>query len=246
MDMDMDINTPLDTEYIKDCSLANIPVLLDGIPLYSPSLRDIFAVGNKMYNLYARNCIIGIEDLKEKPPDEVTSFHILALMLREEHIPIEEYLSSLKFFTKLDFEVQQDDNGMICFSCAEGTVNESNYVDFVKIIKIINFMSNVEGVEKKKSNAELDAKIAKAKAKLNAKIAKEKDPSSDLNLMDLISVLASEHYSLNMLNIWDLNICQFNDTFKRIRLIEGYDLGIRSLLAGAGDVKPEHFIQKIK
>ena len=67
-------------------------------------------------------------------------------------------------------------------------------------------------------------------------------------LIDLISVLASKHNNLNIMNIWELNYFQFNDQFQRMQLIENYDMSVRQLLAGVDKkhVNLEHYIKKIK
>jgi hypothetical protein len=89
---------------------------------------------------------------------------------------------------------------------------------------------------------EIKNKILKGQQLLNKKMG------LDVSFGDLVSVLAANGNNLNIINIWDLTMYQFNNQFARMQMIEDYDLNIRSLLAGAKkeDIQLKHYIRKIQ
>lgn len=60
--------------------------------------------------------------------------------------------------------------------------------------------------------------------------------------------MAAKANGLNLFNIWNLNYYAFNDQLQRLRMIEDYDIGIKSLMAGADSkkVKLKYWIRSIQ
>ena len=65
----------------------------------------------------------------------------------------------------------------------------------------------------KKKSLEIYNKILKGREELNK--VKNKKQDSEMELGNLISALASNHNSLNILNIWDITVFQLYDQFER-------------------------------
>jgi len=219
--------------------LANLPIFAYNVPVYSPVLRDIFDVGEFEYSFYLQLCVL--ENLNIKV-DSQNKYDVLINIHDKDFINM--HLEALKFFTRHEF-IKMEYQGDIIFVSNEIVLSRYNYNIFIDCIKLANCMSETKVI---KRNSELDRKIVEAKAKIKKQLNKENLNDDDITLKDLVSVLTAKHSSLNLLNVWDVNIYQFNDQFKRMQLIENYDIGIRSLLAGAKkeDVKLEHYIKKIK
>jgi hypothetical protein len=227
-------------QYKNECRLlANLPIFAYNVPVYSPVLRDIFDVGEFEYSFYLQLCVL--ENLNIKV-DSQNKYDVLINIHDKDFINM--HLEALKFFTRHEF-IKMEHQGDIIFVSNEIVLSRYNYDIFIDCIKLANCMSETKVI---KRNSELDRKIAEAKAKIKKQLNKENLNDDDITLKDLVSVLTAKHPSLNLLNVWDVNIYQFNDQFKRMQLIENYDIGIRSLLAGAKkeDVKLEHYIKKIK
>jgi len=227
-------------QYKNECRLlANLPIFAYNVPVYSPVLRDIFDVGEFEYSFYLQLCVL--ENLNIKV-DSQNKYDVLINIHDKDFINM--HLEALKFFTRHEF-IKMEHQGDIIFVSNEIVLSRYNYDIFIDCIKLANCMSETKVI---KRNSELDRKIAEAKAKIKKQLNKENLNDDDITLKDLVSVLTAKHPSLNLLNVWDVNIYQFNDQFKRMQLIENYDIGIRSLLAGANkkDVKLEHYIKRLK
>jgi hypothetical protein len=130
-----------------------------------------------------------------------------------------------------------EDNSVIRYE-----LNEFNYDTFVNVVKFANCIKKEDVKPKGKVLLEIEEKIRKAKEKINEKLNKKDE---DIDLFDLVSVLASNGNGLNAINVVDLNIFTFNDQFQRMKIVEDYDIQIRSLLAGAEIKDIKHYIRKI-
>lgn len=207
--------------------LAGFPILVDNIEIHSPKLIDIAEIGHQAYSFIANVCI-----------SEESNFDIL---MNYEKELLEYLLLGLRFFTKEKFYYGED----CLFSVNKkdevvAVLNKDNYGEFVQSFKIANCIEDNKDIR----HGELDAKIAAAKKRINEKLGK--DPDDDkVTFVDLVSVLAAKHSNLNIMNVWDLTYFQFDNQFKRMQLVDNYDLSVRQILAGVENVKPEHYISKI-
>jgi len=127
-------------------------------------------------------------------------------------------------------------------------ITEKKYKDFKEVLLLQNCIENKNSDDEKYVNEkarEIAEKIKAAKEKINKIKSKQGDI---LSLFDLISAFAGNSKSTNIINVWDMTIFQFNNQFKRMQMIEDYDINIRQLLAGADSKKInlEHWIRKIK
>lgn len=130
-------------------------------------------------------------------------------------------------------------------------VNRSNYANIQEVIKWQNYINNFE--EKDDFNpANDEAKKFKEKMerlKRQREAAKKKKgdkdgEGEDIDFFDILSAISSKSYSINEINILDLTIYQVYRKFKRMQLIDEYDISIKSILAGARDVKIHHWSSK--
>ena len=225
--------------------LAGHPIYVDKIPVYSPKLTNIALIDEHIYNLYSCLCLnLGINEIFNFPREHEDSFDNISLSYTDEVLGV--FYLALEFFTGQVF-IKQKHLNQVYFASEKSVLYKDNYEQFMDIIKIVNCMDTKDKNVVIKRNAELDRKIEEAKQKINKKLNKKVSENEDIRLMDLISVLASKHNNLNIMNVWDLNLYQFNDQFKRMQLIENHDIGIRQLLAGVDkkNVQLEHYIKKI-
>ena len=115
-----------------------------------------------------------------------------------------------------------------------GAINDNNFSEVVSIIgQMCGILEDEESEEPKFKN-EFQKKwyyenYVKAKKKaLKESVAKDK-VNLNLTLPNLISAVASKHPSLNYLNIWDLTIYQFLDTFNRVQANAIYDINAHQI-----------------
>lgn len=126
-----------------------------------------------------------------------------------------------------------------------------HYEEIKKIIKIQNGLQRPsEKIEEEYNPASEEARRIMEKLRAGREAVqknREKNGEKALYLDDLISIVAGKGNNLNLLNIWHLTMYQFNDTFKRLQLIDDYDISLSSLLAGADSkkVKLTHWMSKI-
>ncbi len=70
------------------------------------------------------------------------------------------------------------------------------------------------------------------------------DDEKDIDFYDILSAISSKSYGINELNVPDLTVYQVYRKFKRMEIIDQYDISIKSILAGAKDVKLTHWSSK--
>ena len=118
--------------------------------------------------------------------------------------------------------------------------------DFIQLQKILSLQNNLEEDKDSMSNP-ADAEAARIIAKI--KEGKEKIGKNEMKveLSDLVSCLAAKGNGINIFNVWELSYYSFNDMFKRLKMIEDYDVNMRSILAGADPKKVQlkHWIRNI-
>lgn len=132
-------------------------------------------------------------------------------------------------------------------------IDGQNFDNVVDILKWQNYINNFS--EKKIEEAPMDERTRKFKERLKKlqkqrdEIKKKKgqddsDESGDLDFYDIISSISSKSNSINELNVMDLTIYQVYSKFKRMEVIDQYDINIKSILAGAKDIKLKHWSSK--
>jgi hypothetical protein len=130
-------------------------------------------------------------------------------------------------------------------------VDGKNFPNIVEAIKWQNYLKNFD--EKNVEEAPMDERTRKFKERLK-KLQKQRDDikkknqdkseDGDLDFYDIISSIASKSNSINELNVMDLTVFQVYSKFKRMEVIDQYDISIKSILAGAKDIKLKHWSSK--
>ncbi len=138
-------------------------------------------------------------------------------------------------------------------SVVVGDRSNPRYFDeelFSQLQKVLILQNNLDKGEDSRMNNPSDAHAAKIIEKIkNAQKRKSaKNSDETVEFADLVSCLAAKGNGINIFNIWNLNYYSFNDQFQRVKIIEEYEMNIRSILAGADPKKIElkHWIRSIK
>ena len=216
-----------------------LPVMVDDIPVYSPLLLDIADVGMKKYHEYIGLCTVGVGLLDGEPDEDVDDFTVLTFFVIQQEGFYSKFIEGLKFFTRLEFDVHQNEDGTLFFFCGDIHLNADNYNEFMRMIK---FVTCIKDEIPEEELDEFDRAILEAEQK----IAEEQgDNGEQPTLRDFISSVCNmDGNGLSVLNIWDINIFSFYDQMSRAQMKEGYFLGIKQILAGAEDVEIEYYIKK--
>jgi hypothetical protein len=197
--------------------------------IVSPLLKDINKIGIITYNFY-------ISLMLMTPKQYLTSvkgnLNDDKLLLSNLYDLISDDPDIKKLFVKaFDFFIMENvkySNEFNMFFTYNGMVDEENNLLPTGVIKKENFdlirdiilqrnhivRNNTDsGKIKKKKSFEIYNKILKGREELNK--VKNKKQDSEMELGNLISALASNHNSLNIINIWDITIYQLYDQFER-------------------------------
>lgn len=235
--------------------LSNLPILIDNVGyIYSLTLKEIAQIGITRYNQILSFMCFNIEDIIKNTTDDdidYTTFDIILGNCLKDKEFAEIILLGLNLFFREDVNLSPNIGGFIVGDIKEEQkrmITRDNYEEIKEIIKIKN------GINKNKTKDDYNPANAKAKEillklkKSKEKIEKAKgSDTTDLTLWDLVSILASNSNNLNIINIWELDMYQFNNQFARMQIFENYDVNVRSLLAGADskNVDLKHWLCKI-
>jgi hypothetical protein len=222
---------------------------VDGIEIKPFILKDIIALGYMKYQQMLNIFVLSIGDIIQgEISDEFKDINVFDLLINSgEKELLEGLLNSIEKL--LNVEITYVDKNTILLD--DKKIDRDNWDEICKIIKLQNCFKTDE--EKDGENpadartAELLRKRAEAR-KLLEKAKKNDSDGEPLTFADLVSILSANGNNINLLNVWDLNFYQFNNQFNRMKMLEDYDISIRSLLAGAKaeDVDLKHWMSKIK
>ncbi len=239
-------------EDVKLKTLAGLPYKLEDVTIYPVKLIDIAELGSDKYFNYLNVLALDVNDLQGNDLQanelELTNFMLFALRCAENKEMKDTVKDLFKFFFKVNDYIFNDQN--LEFILDNGSViNNSNFEGIKKIV----FLQNGINLDKKKKKdvkpqndkaAEIAEKIKKSKEKINKS---KNNADVDLNYHDLVSAYCAYDKSVNIFDVWQMNVYQFNDQFRRLRMIEEHDISIQSLMHGAKKekIKVKNWICKI-
>lgn len=229
--------------------LAGLPILMSDSTcfIYPSTLSVIAQLGVETYFKYINLCTITKSDIEKITKDnDLEPFDFIFINCAFKDDFKNEFIEILKFFTREEVLFLKEIESFSIGPFEESRLlTRENFKEFQNIIYEQNFFDGSV-----KSNGENEsAKLIKEKLeKSRSKIAKIKNNYSEqVELADLISALSFKS-SLNIFEIWNISYYTFNEQFKRMRLLEQYDTGLQSILAGADPkkIKLEDWIKKIQ
>lgn len=229
--------------------ISGEPIKIDGFGEVKPmTIREIIGRGYMNYLARLNIFVIEIDDLLGDEADKqelgLNVFDILVQHAGEE--VKNELVKSLELFLNDTVKVIPR-TGIIIIG--EDSIIDRN--NFDKIREAIKWQNGLKKFKEEESEADatdearkiLD-KIKKAN-EIKKKYKKDdEDGEGDLDLSEIISAVSSKSHSINKLNVFDLTLFQLYDEFNRLELIDQYDIGIKSMLAGAKNVKLKHWSSK--
>lgn len=215
------------------------------------TLREIIKYGYTDYLIRLRFLSLDLGDfLGEKSVDKDVNLFDVLVHFGSDDIH-SELAKSLGLFLRRKVRIDAE-NHIIVVGDNERIITRENYETVIEIIKWQNCINKFGESELQSGQEESDL-VKKIKDKLNKSrkiVEKVKSKENDgeegnIDLYDIISSVSTKSQALNKLNIFDLTIFQLYDEFRRLDLIDKYELSIKSALAGAKDVKITHWSSKV-
>lgn len=225
--------------------LRGKPIQVGFFTVYPLTLDEIVELGEERYQELLNLIFFDPTrlDFTDKPElQELSSFVLYSLILMQEEKLRKDLQFALKIFLKEDFRFH---NGIFLNSKNQGIV-ESSWIEIKEILSLQNGLK-VQEEEYRPKNKKAEEFIEKMK-KIKEEVHRLKSKKEDIiTFSDLISAYCAKNNNVNIFNVWDLTYYQFQNQLQRIQVVEGYDISIRSVLAGADAKKIEikHWISKI-
>lgn len=235
-------------------------ITIDGVGTITPiAIEEIVEIGEKTFYQYLNHICFDIDDLnatqEEKNKlfeDNITSFHLIVSGCMYDNEYLNLVLSAFKFFFHEDIQFFQE-AGFFYF----GDLKEQRYItmenfeDIKKVIKLQNCLLKNDILEENPKDERtriLLEKRRKAREKLARAKARDNDSDSEnITFADLVSIMCANANGVNYENVWNMNYYMFQNQFQRMKLIDDFDISIRSLLAGAksDDIELKHYISHL-
>ena len=225
--------------------LAGLPLEIKGVCKVCPlTLREISTINYTTYQSLLINLIADIKDFKLSENVDTSNISFWDILISNMVYADDDYrnaiMDGLTLFLRTD-NIFFDTKNLLFF--VDG--NEINKDVFEKIreylryINCINLNKKDEFKPANKKAEEIMKKIMKGRMAVNKK--------NQIEFDDLISSYCEKNNSVNIMTVWDMTLYQFNFQFSRMQMLEGYQVGIQQLLAGAKseEVKLKHYVRPI-
>lgn len=224
------------------------------IPL---TVREIVDYGYSEY-MKSLNIMTLVEnDFLDEVPDDI---HVLDLLITYGGEEIEdEFIKALSLFLRGEIVIDKEDMRVFVKVSDKDifVVDKNNYYEIQEVIKWQNYINSFEekslnnnfdpaDEETRRLKEQMDA-VAKRRDELKKKQNKnmsDEEDEEDIDFYDILSAISSKSYGVTELNVVDLTVYQVYRKFKRMEIIDQYDISIKSILAGAKDIKIKHWSSK--
>ncbi|MCF7755569.1 hypothetical protein KQ941_14040 [Paenibacillus xylanexedens] len=237
----------MNVQYIKLRTLANKPIVFQGLNIFPKSLDAIVEAGYENFNEKLNLVSLRIEDIYPSLSLKEYDGTLIELLLysRNESL-VATYLNAFHYFLNVAIQFSYSDS---CIMAGDISLSYSDLEHIVKIIQIQHCVVTKQDDDFNPLNERASALREKMLArKRRVRELKESSSSEDaLTFTDLISILSSNANGINILNVFDLNFFQFNDQFNRMKLLDDYEVNIQALLHGADSksIKLKHWISPL-
>ena len=198
--------------------------------------------------------IIGInKDSFQVADEDVTIFDLVFITCTREEDFRQLFLKSFSCFTRQEVKMYVGNDNYFFYTENEEEckfISKENYDDIIEVIKLQNCLTKKNEEDEDNPADEKTRQILERqkRARVLLEKAKKTGDGEPLTLADLVSILISNGNGVNPFNVWDMHFYMFNNQFNRMKMLEEYDINIRSLLAGAKaeDIDLKHWMGKIK
>ncbi|MDD5021757.1 MAG: hypothetical protein PHR82_06425 [Endomicrobiaceae bacterium] len=234
--------------------LSDKPIMVGSIPVYPISIDEIASIGYLRYNSELRILCLTNDDIKllaGKDIGQIGVFHYLVGNALNDKEILDMMIFWFSIVTHKEIVFSKN---TLTFDLQDGSGLSINSDNFDEIQTIIRCRNGLMDYEEEVDNPENDAarrvlarrKEERMKRKKNRSASEDSD-GDDINLSDLVSILASGlHLPISEIMAYDLY--QFNNQFNRLKIMDDYEVSVQALLHGAkkNDIHFTHWITKIK
>lgn len=244
---------------------SGLPIEASGYGMIDPlKVRDVINYGYTDYVKCLNIMNIEKEELFNLEGEErdkvlkelegISTFSILIAYGDGDDTLKDALIESLSFFLGGE-AIFDEENMSIIIKIEENdyrVISNDNYENVKDIIKWQNYLKHFSEEESSSKFNPANEKVRKMKERmeaLNKKVSDIKNKNedgegNDIDFCDIMSAISSKSNSINEINILDMTIYQIYSKFKRLEVIDEYDIGIKSMLAGASNVKLAHWSKK--
>lgn len=222
--------------------LGNLPIeIIDVGKIHPPTLREIVDMGYSRYNCLLANLLVDKNNISNSDNlaeiSNLTTYDIVNALCYNNPVFLFELLQVFELFFKE--ELLYCDKGFFYFGKLED--QRFIYKDNYELVK--NIICEASCIKTKNNNVnpinEHAKKIADDLERARQKINKVKAKTGEtLTLNDLISSFASFN-KMDINTVFNYTMYQFDNQFKRMQLVNNYEISIQSLLHGADPKKVE-------
>lgn len=224
--------------------------------IYPPLVKEV--VESDDYSKYETALTITQQQIEDEFVNEspematMTPFQYLMLnsMMSEEFLKVVS--DSFKFFIHEDVAILPDLEVVIIGKLEEDidpevdleeprVINEENFFDFQNEIRLSLGRNKEEPIDEDE-----DPRVKRIKAKARYRDRLKAKRQSSPTLGTYLTAICCMGIGLNPLNIGEITFASANYLIDMYRQKEGYDIDIRSIMAGAKDVKLKYWIRNLK
>jgi hypothetical protein len=235
---------------------AGQPILAKGFGEIRPlKVKEIIKFGYSEYIKCLNLICLDVKDFmpdynKDEVEDEIKVFDLILLLGEEELLKQFEKALSLFLHGKA---IVDKDNVCVLIKRKNKTlkVNRDNYEAIQEVIKWQNYINHFSNKkeddfkpadERARKLKEYFEKLNKKREEIKRKMGKKDDDENvEIDFYDIIDAISSKSNSTNEFDVLEMTVYQVYSKFKRLEIIDNYEVSIKSILAGAQNVKIKHW-----
>lgn len=237
------------TEEIRLRAMANLPVMVAGFAVSPLLLREIIDMGYAEYNeclsvLCIRKDQLIAPEYLHVIPESTTVVDILLEM--GESPLLDKFFHSLSRFLRAS---NLRSLGRIGLD-VDGSLLSID--DLKRIVRVIQIQNGIEpqtddDLSRLSERArQIKRKMISNQQKIN-ELKQASNKGEELTFLDLISILCANANGINVFNVFDMNMFQFNNQFNRMKLLDDYEINVQALLHGAdaNHIELKHWMSRL-
>lgn len=217
--------------------LADIPVDIGNVcKLHVPTLREVIEMGESEYYRLLSSLLVKKDQIEIDELLEASNMEVVYTICYHDKEFLETFQKASRFIFREDISMSPEELGLFFYF---GDLEEKRFLndrnfDWIQSLVVISNNINVEEDEYNPANEEARKLVEEIK-KAKAEISKNKKQISSLS--SKISGVAWKSNSVNIFNVFDLNIYQFYDALLRLEQVDNYQFTLTGIYTGNVDSK---------
>ncbi|MFF2093517.1 hypothetical protein [Paenibacillus sp. NPDC058174] len=227
--------------------LSGLPVHINEIPIYPLSLKEIAGLGEPLFNIYLGCLLINDNHIPELKKLNIDVFDYLCVLSTLKYEDGLIFKSALELVTKCKIEVQIIDDKVHMLLDEKFILDRKTFSLIQLVIREQYFLSDSTPNHKFNPANDKARELKEKLDKIKNKLSKD-NKDNQINLNDIISIVASYTPNLNILDVWNLTVYQLYHLYIRLIMKDTYESEFQQLLQGADPKKLtlKHWIAKVE